>query len=51
MKKKHTSSLLFGIGTFLVIFSVFLDDLIGFLALNALGEKLRQRGTKSSDEK
>ena len=47
--KKHLSPLLFGIGTFLVIFSVFIDDLIAFWAVDALGEKLRQLGTKHSD--
>lgn len=49
--KKHLSPLLFGIGTFLVIFSVFIDDFVAFLAVDALGEKLRQCGKAHSDAK
>ena len=49
--KKHLPSLLFGIGTFLVILSVLIDDLVAFLAVDALGEKLRQLGTTHSDTK
>ena len=47
--KKHISPLLFGIGTFLVIFSVFIDDLIAFLAVDTLGEVLCHRKTENSD--
>lgn len=49
--KKHLSPLLFGIGTFLIIFSVLIDDLVAYFAVNTLGEALRKRGTEHSDSK